>query len=111
MLGVAEARDVAAALQRYWDRREEAGVTFEAELAHIARPTPEALARIRSEVERLLGEAGGDAVLALSQQGRLERSLHAALGGRTDVRLHTLESTRYVSFQPVGHGGMGAVYM
>jgi len=33
MLGVAEARDVAAALQWYWDRRHEPRVAFEPELA------------------------------------------------------------------------------
>ena len=59
MLGVAEAHDVAAALMRYWPRRDEPGASFGSELAHIARLSDDALARIRAEVERLVGEAGG----------------------------------------------------
>jgi hypothetical protein len=80
LLGAAEAPDVAAALQRFWARREQPGVTFESELAHIARLSPEALAKIRAEVERLLGEAGGIAQVALTRHGGLDRSIHLALG-------------------------------
>jgi formylglycine-generating enzyme required for sulfatase activity/serine/threonine protein kinase len=124
MLGVAEAPDVAAALQRYWARREQAGVTFEAELRRIAQLPEEALARVRGEVDRLLGLAGGDARLALTRHGGLDRSIHLALG-REDggltaalsvlgvairAPLRELARERYVGFEPSGVGGMGIVY-
>jgi formylglycine-generating enzyme required for sulfatase activity/serine/threonine protein kinase len=124
MLGLAEAPDVAAALQRYWARRDQPGVTLEAELAHIARLTPETLGRIRAEVERLVGEAGGDARVALTRRGGLDRSIHLALarGGEHLTRelsvlgipirapLRALSPERYVGFETAGVGGMGVVY-
>ncbi len=124
MLGVAEARDVAAALQRYWDRRDQPGVTFVSELAHIARLSDDALARIHTEVERLLGEAGGDAQVALTRHGGLDRRVHVALGqdGAKLTRalsvlgvpirapLRELPEDRYVGFEAAGIGGMGVVY-
>jgi formylglycine-generating enzyme required for sulfatase activity/serine/threonine protein kinase len=124
MLGVAEAHDVAAALMRYWARRDQPGVTFEAELAHIARLAPETLERMRAEVERLLGETGGDAKSALTRHGGLDRSIHLALGqgGANLTRalsvlgipirapLRALPPERYVGFEAAGIGGMGVVY-
>ncbi len=124
MLGVAEAPDVAAALQRYWDRRAEPGVSFEDELAHIAHLAPEALERVRAEVERLLGEAGGDPKIALTRHGGLDRSIRFALGNRganltralsvmgVQIRapLRSLPPDRYVDFTLAGRGGMGVVY-
>ncbi len=124
MLGVAEAHDVAAALMRYWPRRDEPGASFGSELAHIARLSDDALARIRAEVERLVGEAGGDAQVALTRHGGLDRSIHLALGhgGANLTRalsvlgvpirapLRSLPADRYVGFEAAGIGGMGVVY-
>jgi hypothetical protein len=124
MLGIAEAPDVAAALQRYWSRRDHPGATFEAELAHIARLSPEAPGRIRAEVDRLLGDVSGDARAALVRHGGLDRSIHVALGqgGANLTRalsvlgvpirapLRELPRDRYVGFEAAGVGGMGVVY-
>jgi len=124
MLGVAEAHDVAAALQRYWAKREGTEASLLSELAHIARLSPDALTRIRAEVERLVGEAGGDAKVALTRHGGLDRSLHVALGqGGANLThalsvlgiqirapLRALPPDRYVGFEAAGIGGMGVVY-
>ena len=124
MLGVAEAQDVAAALQRYWDKRHQDGVTFEEELRRTAGLPEEALTRVRAEVDRLLGDAGGDARIALTRRGGLDRSVHVALGkdGRDITRalsvlgvpirapLRSLPPERYADFEVAGHGGMGLVY-
>lgn len=45
LLGVAEAPDVAAALQRYWARRDQPGATFEVELPPPPRTDPRQVMR------------------------------------------------------------------
>jgi serine/threonine protein kinase len=117
-------RDVAAALQRYWDRRGEDGVSLESELAHIARLPADVVERMRVEVERIVREAHGDPFVALTRRGGLDRSVHLALGKQganvthalsvlgVPVRapLRTLPPERYVDFDPAGVGGMGVIY-
>ena len=120
--GVAKARDVAMALQRYW---EEGAAGFVDELARIAGLDTETLRPLLDEVERRVGDAGGDAQAALFRRGGLDRSIHVALGedGAELTRaltrlgapvrapLRPLPDDRYVAFEPVGEGGMGVVYL
>ena len=83
--GVADAADVAAALQRRWGRTDEPR-SFTAELLRIADLEPGALDEIVAETDGMIEEADGDAGVALSRHGGLDRSLPAALasrGGRT----------------------------
>lgn len=124
MLGIADAADVAAALQRYWARRSQPDVTFEAELEHIARLPCEAVQQIRLEVMRLLEQAGGNAQAAVTRRGGLDRSIHLALqkesrgltnelsslGIAIRAPLRILPASRYIDFEPAGEGGMGVVY-
>ncbi len=119
--GVANARDVAAALQRFWEERAK-GATFETELAHAARLEPERLRPLIEEADRLVGGAGGDAKLALMRRGGLDRSVHLAadpkltraltgLGAKAKAPLRPLPPDRYAAFETVGEGGMGVVYL
>ncbi|MHC5012721.1 MAG: hypothetical protein ACYTG6_17535, partial [Planctomycetota bacterium] len=80
MRGVASARDVAYALQGYWERRDEAGVSIIAELAKAPGISEDGLKPVIEEVARLISEADGDARLALTRHGGLDRSIAAALG-------------------------------
>ncbi|MHC4670435.1 MAG: bifunctional serine/threonine-protein kinase/formylglycine-generating enzyme family protein [Planctomycetota bacterium] len=123
--GVAEARDVALALQRFWEKRGQGDVSFAGELRRIAELEAADLQPVLDEVEHLIAEAGGDPGLALTRHGGLDRSIHVALGqrgatvsrGMTDLGakvrapLRTLPDDRYVAFEPAGAGGMGVVYM
>jgi len=120
--GVAKARDVAMALQRFWEGDAE---DLADELARLAGLDASALGPVLEEVERRIGEAGGDAQAALLRQGGLDRSIHLALGNddaaltRALTRLgapvraplRPLPDDRYVAFEPVGEGGMGVVYL
>ncbi|MDJ0976671.1 MAG: hypothetical protein QNJ98_19600, partial [Planctomycetota bacterium] len=122
--GYAAARQVAAALLKYWDRRERSDTTLDEELAKIAGLTKEQLTEIHAEVDRLVASAEGDAHLALTQRGGLAHELHTAvsrqdadasrhltqLGAGIRVALRELPKDRYLDFMPVGEGGMGIVY-
>lgn len=122
--GVAPARDVAAALQRFWDQRGRRGLTFASELERIAGLAPGTLDAIEAEADRLVSGAGGDARAALGRRG-LDRSIHVALsrvapsasralaeaGAGARAPLHTVDPERYVDFLVAGEGGMGVVYM
>lgn len=122
--GHASARHVAAALLKYWERRERSDTTLQEELAKIAGLDASALARIEQEVQALVDGAGADAAAAITRRGGIAHELHAAvsrqdadvsrqltsLGTGIRVRLRTLTKDRYLDFMPVGEGGMGIVY-
>lgn len=124
MQGHAQARQVAAALLKYWDRRERVETTLAEELATIANIPKDVLGEIEAEVERLVNASHGDPRLAVTRRGGLTHELHAAvsrkdgevsrqlteLGAGIRVALRTLPKDRYLDFMPVGQGGMGIVY-
>ena len=64
VLGIAPARDVAFALQRFWDKRGESASIL-TELREIAHLSDEDADRLEAEVAKLIEEACGDARLAL----------------------------------------------
>ncbi len=118
--GVAKARDVAAALQRYWEEKE--STTFGAELQRIAALKESDLAPLFAEAEELVKGAAGDARLALLKRGGLDRSVHLAagpqltlaltsLGAKARAPLRPLPHDRYAAFEVAGEGGMGIVYL
>ncbi len=122
--GVASARDVAYALQGYWERSASEQASVVAELRNIADVDADALAAVVAEVDRRIEEAGGDAHAALTRHGGLDRAVHAALG-RTNpgltraladggvisrAPLRRVDESRYVGFEAAGEGGMGLVY-
>ena len=74
LLAVASARDVAFALQRFWETREEPGASFLAELARVADLPAEDAARLEQEADRIISEAGGDPRGALGRRGSPRRS-------------------------------------
>ncbi len=122
--GQADARQVAAALLRYWDRRDRTDTDLAGELAGIAGITDSELEALRAEVAGLVDGAGGDARLALTRHGGMAHELHTAIsrkdaavskqltqmGAGIRVGLRTLPKDRYLDFMPVGEGGMGIVY-
>lgn len=122
--GHADARQVAAALLKYWDRRDRIDTTLAQELAKVAGITSEELGTLQAEVDALVSASEGDAHLALTRHGGIAHELHAAvsrkdgdvsrqlteLGAGIRVTLRTLPKDRYLDFMPVGEGGMGIVY-
>ncbi len=121
MRGVANARDVAAALQRYWEEKGK-GASFAEELGHLAKLPAERLKPLLDEVEALVAGAGGDARLALLRRGGLDRSVHLAagpqltraltgLGAKARAPLRQIAADRYAAFEVAGEGGMGIVYL
>ena len=122
--GKAQVRDVAAALQRYWDRRETHAATVAGELARLADLDEATVAALQAEVDRLVGQARGDPRKALTLHGGLAPELEASVPGPLaeasraatrvaddlDVPLREVAPGRYVDFLPVGEGGMGIVY-
>ncbi len=122
--GHADARQVAAALLKYWDRRDRTDTTLAQELAKVAGITNEELGTLQAEVDALVSASEGDAHLALTRQGGIAHELHTAvsrkdagvsrqlteLGAGIRVTLRTLPKDRYLDFMPVGEGGMGIVY-
>ncbi len=118
--GVASARDVAMALQRYWEEKEK--TTFAAEILRIAGLKESDLAPLVAEADRLIEGAAGDARLALLKRGGLDRSVHLAAGPmltraltgagvRARAPLRPLAADRYAAFEVAGEGGMGIVYL
>ena len=75
VLGIAPARDVALALQRFWERRDEPDASLLEELQRIAELTEEQLHTLVEEAERAISEAG-DARLALGARGGIDRTIH-----------------------------------
>jgi len=124
VMGIAPARDVAAALQRYWDGREERPLRLAAEIARIAGLDDEAVRRLETAAEDLVAQAGGDPLRALGLRGGIDGTIHAELT-RLDVALPDAISAagvesreplravapgRYRDFTVIGAGGMGIVY-
>ena len=84
MRGLAEPRDVAAALQRYWDKRDDQNLSLAREIARIAGLLPEVLRPVEDEVDELIRDAEGDSRSALlSSEGRMRFSETA------QTRVHT----------------------
>ena len=65
VLDVATARDVAVALDRYWNRRDEADASLSDELARVAGLSVGELLRLATEVDRAIEGAGGDSRTAV----------------------------------------------
>ena len=120
---VASARDIALAIQRFWERREEEGASLADELGRIAELDQGALSGVRRVVERLVSDADGDPRQALSVRGGIDQSLHRGLsvvaggvrscidgGVERRVPLRSLDENRYQEFERIGEGGMGVVY-
>ncbi|MHC4471283.1 MAG: hypothetical protein ACYS99_10000, partial [Planctomycetota bacterium] len=125
VLDIAPARDVALALQRFWERKGEGEARLAEELARIAGLTDEQVAHLESEADRCVEEAGGDPRRAVGLRGGVDHTLHLELS-RVDVpllraigeagavpraQLRTTPVTRYIDFASIGQGGMGAVYL
>ena len=70
--GVAPARDVAFALQRYWEARGH-GVSILEEVTRLTGLSAEAAEKVEGEAQRLIHDAGGDPAAALFRRGGLER--------------------------------------
>jgi len=123
--GVAAARDVAMALQRYWEKRDQEGACLASELMRIAELDEADLQPVFEEVDELVAGAGGDPQVALARHGGLDRSIHVELGqeganvsrgltrlgAKVRAPLRTLPRDRYVAFERAGEGGMGVVYL
>ena len=115
--GLAESRDVSAALQRYWDKRDTPGITFVRELARMTGLLPEVIDAVEREVDGLIDAAAGDVARLvesrLSVAGRVADRAHraAAAPDADDVaKLRQLPEGKYAEFLPSGEGGMGIVY-
>ncbi|MHC4472877.1 MAG: serine/threonine-protein kinase, partial [Planctomycetota bacterium] len=124
VLDLAPARDVAFALQRFWERRSD-GASMLEELREVARLSDEDVARLEAEATKLVEEAGGDPRLALGARGGIDRTIHLELsrmaaplvaelaeggaGARSPLR--AVSEERYLGFQEIGRGGMGVVYL
>ena len=121
---VASPADVASALQRVWADGGETGISIDSEIARIADLDPSVLRAVLDEADRLIDDAGGDVLRALTLRGGVDRSIHGALsqhggsvsslvelgvGARSPLR--TTASDRYVDFAVTGEGGMGVVYI
>ncbi|MDA1196016.1 MAG: hypothetical protein O2894_12650, partial [Planctomycetota bacterium] len=65
MEGLADVRQVAAALLGYWERRDRTTETLAQRLAALAGLTPSDVAGLEARVAALVAEASGDARLAL----------------------------------------------
>lgn len=119
--GIAAASDAAAALQRFWGDRQ---LSVADEIVRIGNLDPDAMNEVVAEVDRMISAAGGNAQVALTRHGGLDRSIHLALSGG-DARLsmaftqigagvraplRTMAEDRYLDFRHVGHGGMGYIY-
>ncbi|MHC4861039.1 MAG: hypothetical protein ACYTDY_13210, partial [Planctomycetota bacterium] len=78
VLDLAPARDVAFALQRFWERRSD-GASMLEELREVARLSDEDVARLEAEATKLVEEAGGDPRLALGARGGIDRTIHLEL--------------------------------
>jgi serine/threonine protein kinase len=110
-LGVAEPRDVSAALQRLWDRRGEAHVSLSSEIARIADLEPAAMARVDAEVDRILAWAAEPRAAAPPEATGPTSPVAARVGPPgEELHLRTPTPGRYREFAPVGEGGMGIVY-
>jgi len=122
--GRADVHQVAAALLKYWSKRDRGDVSLVQELAPIAGLTEDDLAALTSEVDRLLGTSHGDGRLVLSRTAVITHELHSAItqadqhasrhgtdrGAGMGIRLRLVAPDRYLDFRPIGDGGMGIVY-
>ncbi|MHC4821053.1 MAG: hypothetical protein ACYTDX_04965, partial [Planctomycetota bacterium] len=83
--------------------------------------SPDERDRISAEVDRLVEQAGGDALMALARRG-VDRALPSQMsaktahalsesGARLRSPLRTIADDRYMGFLPIGEGGMGVVYL
>jgi hypothetical protein len=124
VLGGAQAREVAAALEGYWSDRGRAEEGLARSLARIAGLSIGDLARIEEEVGRLVAEAEGSSQDAVMRRGGIDASIHEALeetgsslvlelaerGVGARLPLREPPEGRYVDFSPIGAGGMGMVF-
>ena len=121
-LGAADAREVANALQRYWESDAGAREPVAAALQAAGVLTQEQRDAAEAEVERLVGEADGDLGVALARRGGIDRSIHTSLRPETSTKLmqngagaraplRVVDEDRYRDFTLVGKGGMGVVYL
>ena len=120
--GIVKPHEVAGALMSAWkDDRDDFPLLDE--LTRMANVAPDALRAVEREADALIAGAKGDARIALSRHGGLDRSILAsARGGEvtralakvgTHVRapLRRVPDGRYMAFEEAGKGGMGVVYM
>ena len=124
VMEIAPVRDVAFAVMRYWEKREEGGSIL-AELRDVARLNDEDVARLEEEAAKLVLQAGGDPRLALGARGGIDRTIHLELsrvaaplvgelsdaGAGARSSLHVVSCDRYLGFQEIARGGMGVVYL
>ena len=104
--GHAEARQVAAALLRYWDRRDRTDSDLASELAKLAGIDKAAIAGICAEVDRFVSGADGDPQLALTRRATPYRS---AVGTRSPApnssrRRYNTMKTSWAASSTIGAG-------
>ena len=86
VLELAQAREVAAALEAYWLEREQAEAGLGTALARIAGLTVDDLRHIEGEVDRLVEDAGGSPRHALLRRRGIDASIHSSfLAGESSV--------------------------
>jgi len=118
--GVAAA-DVAAALRRHWETREDSPVSVGEVLVASGALDSVVFRDVEAEVAREI-DAAGDVRAALVRRGGIDRTIHTSLGpatsgeltrGGTGMRapLRDVAPGRYEDFRLVGKGGMGVVYL
>jgi hypothetical protein len=94
MQGIASAGDVAAALQRFWERRDRDDVSVAGELARIADIDRDVLRPVEAVVDGLIAHAAGNARVAFTQHGGLDRSVTGTPTSRSRPAAEWASSTQ-----------------